>query len=424
MNIPQTTKKRVVIIGGGFAGLNLANKLDSNLFQIVLVDKTNYHLFQPLLYQVATSGLEVSAITFPFRKGFQYKRDHYFRMATLQTIEPERNKIITSIGELEYDYLVIATGAETNFFGMKRIEEAALPMKSAGQAIVLRNHILRNIEKAVNIPDDVCPEALLNIVIVSGGASGVEVTGALLEMKRYILMKDYPELDISKVRIILIEGSDRLLRNMAPEASATAYNYLSKMSAEICLNEQVVDYDDGAVVLKSGNRILTDTLIWVSGVKSVRVGGLIETAYSSGGRLLVNPYNLINGYHNIYAIGDNCLQVHDDNYAKGHPQLAQVAIQQGKLLAENLKRGLNSTPLKPFAYKDLGSMATIGRNCAVVEIRDLHFGGFIAWVMWLVVHLFSLLGAKNKVQTAINWCWSYFSYDQSLRVIIEKEREK
>lgn len=424
MNIPQTTKQRVVIVGGGFAGLNLANKLDSNLFQIVLIDRTNYHLFQPLLYQVATSGLEVSAITFPFRKGFQYKRDHYFRMASLERIEAERNRIITSIGELEYDHLVIATGAQTNFYGMKRIEETALPMKSAGQALALRNHILANIEKAVNKSSDDDRESLLNIVVVGGGASGVEVTGALLEMKQYVLRKDYPELDTSKVKIILVEGSDRLLHNMPVEASATAYSYLSNMSAEICLNERVVDYEDGAVVLKSGRRILTSTLIWVSGIKVVGINGLLDSVYTVGGRMKVDCYNLIHGYQNVYAIGDNCLQTQDVNYPNGHPQVAQVAIQQGKLLADNFKRRLNSVPLKPFAYKDLGSMATIGRNCAVVELKNFQFGGFVAWIIWLMVHLFSLLGAKNKVQTAINWCWSYFSYDQSLRVIIEKDDRK
>lgn len=422
MNIPQTTKQRVVIVGGGFAGLNLANKLDNNLFQIVLIDRTNYHLFQPLLYQVATSGLEVSAITFPFRKRFQHKRDLFFRMASLERVEPERNRITTSIGELEYDHLVIATGAETNFYGMKRVEQVALPMKSASQALILRNHILTNIERAVNQSSDKERESLLNIVVVGGGASGVEVTGALLEMKQYILKKDYPELDTSNVKIILIEGSDRLLHNMPVEASATAYNYLSDMSAEIILNEHVVDYEDGAVVLKSGCKILTSTLIWVSGIKVVGIKGLLDSVYTVGGRISVDSYNLVQGYHNIYAIGDNSLQTHDMNYPKGHPQVAQVAIQQGKLLADNLKYRLNSVPLKSFTYKDLGSMATIGRNCAVVELKKIQFGGFFAWFIWLVVHLLSLLGSKNKVQTAINWSWSYFSYDQSLRVIIDKEK--
>lgn len=425
-NIPETEKKRVVIIGGGFAGLQLAKSLDSRLFQIVLVDKVNYHQFQPLLYQVTSSGLEPSAIAFPFRKNFQNKKDFYFRLASVTRIATDEKVLETSIGAIKYDYLVIATGTDTNYFGMQNVRAAALPMKSVSEALALRNRILENLEHAVTATDPEERQALLNIVIVGGGATGVEVAGALSEMKRYIFNKDYPDLDTSKARIILIEGSDKLLRNMSEEASSKAFLFLKQMGVEINLQTVVVDYKDYKVVLKSGDTIPTKTLIWVSGVTGKPLPGIHEVCYGRGGRILVDAYNRVNGYQSVFAIGDISLQT-EELYPVGHPQVAQVAIQQGKLLAKNLINGLNDQPLTPFHYQDKGSMATVGRNRAIVDLHQFRFQGLFAWMVWMIVHLLSILGVKNKIQIVINWFWSYVTYDQSLRLIIrpdDKTREK
>lgn len=422
-NIPATSKKRVVVIGGGFAGLNLAKSLvRGGDFQTVMIDKLNYHQFQPLLYQVATSGLEPSAISFPLRKDFQGVTDFHFRLATVRAVDPAAKIIDTSIGTITYDYLVVATGTETNYFGMEKIRSAALPMKSVPEALALRNHLLENFERATT-SNDPQQQSLLTIVIVGGGATGVEIAGAIAEMKRYILQRDYPELDISKVRIILIEGSDKLLRNMSGESSAKSRQFLKSMGVEVWLDSSVADYDNGAVILKNGDSIPTQTLIWVSGVTGCRLDGIPPECYGRGSRLITDQYNaLSNGMQDIFAIGDIALQVMD-NYPGGHPQVAQVAIQQGELLARNLRQLERGQSLTPFRYNDMGSMATVGRNKAVVDLNKIKFQGYFAWLVWMAIHLRSILGTKNKILTLINWSWSYITYDQSLRLIIRPDEQ-
>lgn len=414
-NIPKTTLKRVVIIGGGFGGLQLAKKLDKNIFEVVLVDRCNYHQFQPLLYQVATSALEPGSIAFPFRKDFQHVRNLYFRLANLLSIDKERKIILTTIGEIEYDYLVLATGTTTNYFGMDRIRAAALPMKSIAEAMNLRNAILLNLEKALVSTDVQEIISLLTVVIVGGGATGVEIAGALAEMKSYVIPKDYPDLKGHDYRIILVEGTDRLLSCMSMASSENARLSLEKMGVELRLSCRVTDYVDGAVVLGDGEMVATQNLIWVSGVAVQPIEGLGPEVYGRGGRIKVNGFNMVDS--NLFVIGDAALISEDAAFRSGHPQVAQVAIQQGERLANNLlmiERGLEPIP---FRYNDKGSMATIGRNRAVVDLHKIHFTGFLAWAAWMLVHLLSILGMRNKVQTLLTWMWSYITYDQSLRLI-------
>lgn len=425
-NIPDTGKKRIVIAGGGFAGMQLSNKLKDSNFQLVLIDKVNYHQFQPLLYQVATSGLEPSSISFPFRKDFQGTKDFHFRLATIEKIESGQNRIITSIGTITYDYLVIATGTDTNYFSMENIYRYSLPMKSVSEALALRNHLLLNLERALTTSDPEKRQALLNIVIVGGGATGVEVAGAIAEMKRYILKKDYPELNVNDVNIILLEGAPKLLRNMSESASEKSYLFLEQMGVKIMLNATVTDYIDYQVKLADGTSIPTRTLIWVSGVTGKQIEGIPEGVYGRGNRIQCNGFNQVEGFKNIFAIGDICLQT-EKGYETGYPQVAQVAIQQGRLLAKNLERMEAGKEPMPFRYHDKGTLSTIGRNRAVADIRGIKFQGIFAWMIWMLVHLMSILGVKNKIQIFINWLWNYITYDQSLRLIIrpeEKEKPK
>lgn len=417
-NIPKSNRyKRVVIVGGGFGGLKLAKALDKEVFEVVLIDQYNYHQFQPLLYQVASAGIEPGAIAFPFRKDFQQVANTYFRLATMLSVNPQAKSINTSIGEIEYDYLILATGTDTNYFGMERIRKAAMPMKSIAEAMNLRNSILLNLEAALTTTDDAAIERLLTVVVVGGGATGVEVAGAISEMKRYILPKDYPDLDSSRYRILLLEGSDRLLRNMSQQASRDSLRFLGQMGVEVRLSCRVVDYDDGAVVLDSGERIETENLIWVSGVAPRPTEGLATESYGRGGRIKVDQTNRVELYDNIYAIGDMCLMSGDMEFADGHPQVAQVAMQQGRCLAINLALIERGAAAVPFRYNDKGSMATVGRNRAVVDLRRVQLSGFVAWVIWMVIHLISLLGVRNKLEALTAWTWSYVTYDQSLRLI-------
>lgn len=423
-NIADTDRKRVVIIGGGFGGLKLANRLKGSYFQIVLIDKNNYHQFPPLLYQVASSGLESSSISFPFRKIFQKRKDFYFRLAEVKAIVREKNLILTSIGELRYDYLVIASGTVTNFFGNEEIQSQALPMKTIEEALILRNTLLSNFEKATICTDPEEKQALMNIVIVGGGATGVEISGVLAEMKHFVLPKDYPDLKQSKMNIYLVEGSPRLLAAMSEEASGNAKRFLEEMGVKVMLEKKVIDYKGGKVILNDGNTIETKTVVWVSGVTATRFEQIENNELGRGGRILVNAYNQLHGSNNVFAIGDVCLQTETD-YPNGHPQVAQVAIQQGLLLADNLKRLEKGEPLKPFHYKNLGTLATVGRNKAVADLHKVKLHGFIAWMVWMGVHLRSILGVKNKIMVLIEWIWSYFTYDQSMRLILfipKKER--
>ena len=424
-NIPKTEKKRVVIVGGGFGGLKLAQKLKNSNFQVVLVDKNNYHQFPPLIYQVASSGIEPSSIAFTFRRLFQRRKDFYFRLAQVLSIMPEEKMIQTSIGKLSYDYLVLAAGTTTNFFGNKEIEEESIPMKTLSESMGLRNAILDNFERALTCATEKERQELLNVVIVGGGATGVEIAGALSEMKNFVLPKDYPDLPNSLMNIYLIESQSRLLAAMSEKSSARVLKYLRSMGVNVLLNQRVTDYKDHTVYINDGSTIATRTFIWVTGVAAQKVDKIPTESIGRGGRILVNEYNQVQGMQDVYSIGDQCLMPNaDPAWQNGHPQLAQVAIQQGKLLASNLIRLDKGKELKPFRYKNLGTMATVGRNKAVAEFAGMKMGGFFAWLMWLVVHLRSILGVKNKFIVFFNWMINYFSYGQSLRLIMYAKKAK
>ena len=420
--IPENGKKRVVIIGGGFAGLKLAKSLKKSEFQIVLIDKNNYHQFQPLFYQVATSGLEPSAISFPLRKAFQNQQHIHFRIAALEKVDAENQAIHTDIGRLNYDYLVLAIGADTNYFGNQNIQRHATPMKSLGEAIHLRNTILTNFEKALNETEPEVIDSLLNFVIVGGGPTGTELAGALAEMKNYILPKDYPELDFSRMKIYLLEAASKVLNGYSEASSIKGKKYLDKLGVQVMTDTFVKDYDGKAVLLADGQTLATDTLIWAAGIKGNPVHGLGTDIIGRGGRLKVDAHNLVENQPNIYAIGDIALMT-TEKYENGHPQVAQVAIQQAGLLAKNLKRKEKGQALKAFKYLDKGSLATVGRNLAVADLPFVSFQGFAAWVLWLFVHLMAILGVKNRLFVFINWAWSYLTYDQSLRLLIKPRKD-
>ncbi len=416
-NIPETKRERIVIIGGGFAGLKLIRKLANKGFQIILLDRNNFHQFQPLLYQVATAGLEPSAISFPLRKVLQNEKDIHFRIATIESVNPEKKEILTNIGLLSYDQLVLAMGAGTNFFGQMNIENNALSMKTASDAILIRNTILQNFEKALLETKPDLINQYLNIVLVGGGPTGVELAGALAEMKKYIFPKDYPELDLTKMRILLYEASPRLLAGMSDSSGKSALKYLQKLGVEVHLSTRVDDYNGTELKTSDNNNILSKTVIWSAGVVANMVMGLPDSIFGSGRRITVNRYNQIVGFENIYAIGDLCI-METPRYPMGHPQVAQVAIQQAGLLAKNFIADRGEKSKKEFEYNDKGSMATIGHNLAVADLPGIKLKGFIAWVLWSIVHLFTIVGIKNRISTFINWSWSYFTYDQSLRILI------
>ena len=420
INIQRNQKKRVVIVGGGLGGLRLAEDLYGSGMQVVLIDKNNFHQFPPLIYQIASAGIDPSSISFPFRQIFRKRKDFYFRMAEARMVDTEKKILQTSIGKIDYDYLVLAAGATTNFFGNKNIEEWAIPMKTVPEAMGLRNALLSNFERALTCATEEERQELLNVVIVGGGATGVEIAGALSEMKRYVIPYDYPDMDSSLMHIYLIEAGDRLLAGLSQESSQKAYEFLKSMGVDIQFGKMVTDYRDHKVIMKDGTEIPTRTFLWVSGIRANAMPGIDESHLGRGFRFKVDEYNRIPGVEDVFAIGDQCLQTSDAAYPNGHPQVAQVAIQQAKNLAKNLKRidkGADNSQLTPFRYKNLGSMATIGRNKAVVEIGKFRSQGFFAWVLWLVVHLRSILGVKNKVMVLLNWLWKYVSYNDSIRMI-------
>ena len=420
INIQRNQKKRVVIVGGGLGGLRLAEDLYGSGMQVVLIDKNNFHQFPPLIYQIASAGIDPSSISFPFRQIFRKRKDFYFRMAEARMVDTEKKILQTSIGKIDYDYLVLAAGATTNFFGNKNIEEWAIPMKTVPEAMGVRNALLSNLERALTCATEEERQELLNVVIVGGGATGVEIAGALAEMRRYVIPYDYPDMDSSLMHIYLIEAGDRLLAGLSQESSQKAYEFLKSMGVDIQFGKMVTDYRDHKVVMKDGTEIPTRTFLWVSGIRANAMPGIDESHLGRGFRFKVDEYNRIPGVEDVFAIGDQCLQTSDAAYPNGHPQVAQVAIQQAKNLAKNLKlinQGADSSELTAFRYKNLGSMATIGRNKAVVEIGKFRSQGFFAWVLWLVVHLRSILGVKNKMMVLLNWLWKYVSYNDSIRMI-------
>ena len=426
MNIPNLDIKRVVIIGAGFAGLNLAKKLNNKGLQVVLIDKNNYHTFQPLLYQVATAGLEADSIAHAVRTLFKKGKNFHFRIAEIKEIDTQNKQIKSNIGDLKYDLLVIATGSNTNYYGNKNIEKFAVPMKSIPEALDLRHLVLQNLEAALLTNDFEERQRLMNFVIVGGGPTGVELAGAFSELKNHVLPNDYPDLDIKRMNVHLIQAADKLLPGFSEKASKTAEEYLRKMDVNIWLNTQVKDYN-GEVVTTNQNEFKTTTLIWAAGVKGNIVSGLPEDSINRG-RYKVDEFNRIKGADSIFAIGD-IAEMETPEWPKGHPMVAQPAIQQGKLLGENILKWKNGEEMKPFKYKNKGSMATIGRNKAVADIGKFKFTGFFAWVIWMFVHLISLVGFRNKVVALVNWVIQYFQYNKGVRLIIrpykraEKESE-
>ncbi len=423
VNILETGQSRVVIIGAGFAGLRLARNLYKHNFQIVLIDRNNYHQFQPLFYQVATSGLEPSSISFPLRKVFQKVKNMYIRVAEVHKILPEQKMIETSLGTAWYNYLVIATGATTNFFEMESFATNSIPMKSVSEALFLRNSLLENFEKAVTIRDKEAVKRLLNVVVVGGGPTGVEVCGALAEMRKFVLPKDYPELDFSHMTITLVEANSHLLHGMSDEAGEKALKYLTGLGVEVKLNHKVLNYNGSEVELEDKENFQTNTLIWAAGVKGQMPQGLRPEFIVRGNRIKVNSFNQIEGSPEIFAIGDIAYMETSD-YPHGHPQVAQVALQQAGNLARNFIRLRNNQKMESFVYNDKGSMATVGRNRAVVDLPRLKFAGFPAWLVWMFVHLMSIVGVKNRLVIFINWLWNYLTYDQSLRLILRPSAKK
>lgn len=428
--VPECDNKRVVVIGGGFAGLEVIKNLVGKEYQVILLDRHNYHTFQPLLYQVATAGLEPDSIAGPLRKQIDPGKDFYFRMARVRKILHEKKQVETDIGNIDYDYLVIATGSESNFFGNDTIQKNAFPLKVIPDALDLRSHILQNFEQAVITESQKELEKRMNVVIVGAGPTGVEVAGALGELKKHILPKDYPELDLGKMQIYLIEGMDRVLNAMSEKSSERALKALEKFGVKTMLNRMVKSFDGDKVVLDNEKEIPTRTVIWAAGVKGCILKGIPDEVVEKS-RIRVDRYNRIKGFKDLFAIGD-IASMSTEKFPEGHPMLAPVAIQQGKHLAKNLKRLAKGKDIKEFEYIEKGTMATVGRNRAVVDITSkLRFGGFLAWLIWMFVHLLQIIGIRNKIIIFSNWVWNYFTYDKGTRLIIrpfkpnwESEKEK
>lgn len=418
LNIPDSTKPRVVIIGGGFGGINLVQNLRCDCYQVVMFDRQNYHGFWPLLYQVATAGLEPDSIAEPLRKmfGSDEFKDFHFRPVKVTGVNPDSKVITTIIGDLPYDHLVIATGTKSNYFGNEQIKKYSFPLKQIPEALNLRSQLLQSFEQANMTVDPEAKQSLLNIVIVGGGPTGVELAGALAEMRRYVLPTDYPGMDFSKMNIYVVEGMGRLLPPMSEEASEKTFKYLSEMGVSIKLNTLVESYDGEVATFKGGEQIKTQTLIWAAGVTGALINGLPTEAVERG-RILVNEFNQMLGYPNIYAIGDIAF-MKTPEYPKGHPGVAQPAIQQGQLLAKNLKRLHKKEKLEPFKYFEKGSLAIIGRNRAVADLpKNIHLSGFFAWVIWLFVHIMYLIGFRNKIVVLSNWVYHFVTYERGTRLI-------
>lgn len=412
---------KVIIVGGGFAGLKLGRKLNNRAgFEVTLIDKYNYHQFQPLFYQVATAGLEPSNISFPLRKAFHKTKNVRIRVAELLEVKSSEQKILTSLGEMEYDVLVLATGADTNFFGNASLHSNAFPMKSTVEAIQLRHRLIQNFEDALNAATKEELEKLLTIVVVGGGPTGVELSGAIAEMKSYVLPNDYPEIDFSRMKIYLLEGADKTLSSMSAKSSAQSMAYLTKMGVTVQTNSIVKNYDGEHVMLNDGRIIGTKLVIWAAGIKGNVPPGIDASLIARGNRIKVDQFNQVLGIKHVYALGDLAI-METANYPNGHPQVAPVAMQQATLLADNLSKKAGQE-WKPFVYKDKGSMATVGRHLAVVDVPKpkLHFNGLFAWLIWMGLHLVLILGVKNRLFVFLNWIYNYITYDQSLRLMFRE----
>ncbi|WP_025740086.1 NAD(P)/FAD-dependent oxidoreductase [Aquimarina pacifica] len=424
MNIPFTNLPRLVIIGGGFAGVALARKMIKEDVQLVVLDRHNYHTFQPLLYQVSTSSLEPDSIAYPLRKIVKRGKNTFFRMAEVLSIDPDTQKVSTNIGDISYDYLVIATGARTNFFGNKTIEHNAMRMKNLPQALNLRSLMLENLEQAVITEDHEKRKELLRFALAGAGPTGVELAGGIAELKLNVLPRDYPDMNFDDMEIHLIEGASRILPPMSEHASEKATKFLEKLGVHIHLNTQVTQYEDNLVSTNTDLSFKTATFIWSAGVTGAPVSGIkAESLIPRANRYKVNQFNQIDGYDTIFAIGDISV-METKEYPKGHPMVAQPAIQQGKHLAKNLKQHLRGKPMTPFQYFDKGSMATIGRNKAVVDIGKFKFGGFFAWFIWMFIHLWFLIGFRNRFITLFNWSYNYINYDKAARLIVRSYKNR
>lgn len=413
---------KLIILGGGFGGLRLARKLSNQKgFDVTLIDRFNYHQFQPLFYQVATAGLDASNISFPLRKVFQKSKNVRFRMAEVEAIDTKVKLVITSEGNYAYDVLVIAIGATTNFFNNANLEKHAFPMKSTVEALQLRHKLIHNFEDALHAANEEELQRLMNVVVVGGGPTGVELSGAIAEMKKYVLPKDYPELDFSKMNIYLLEGTGKTLGAMSEESSKQSAAYLQRLGVTVLTETLMSDYDGKTVYLKNGEQIPSSLVIWAAGIKGNIPAGIDSTLIAKGNRIKVDEYNRVEGLSDVFAIGD--IAYMEEGGYKGHPQVAPVAIQQADLLVTNLQNiHSSSNNLKPFVYKDKGAMATVGRNLAVVDVPKpkLHFGGFFAWLVWMGLHLMLILGVKNRFFVFVNWLYNYITYDQNLRLIFKE----
>ncbi len=424
MNIPQSSFPRIIIIGGGFGGISLARKLRKKEFQVVLLDKHNYHTFQPLLYQVSTGGLEPDSIAYPIRKVIHNYPNTYFRLAEVLQIDTENSCIKTDIGILKFDYLVVATGSKTNFFGNESLMANSMAMKSIPQSLNLRSLILENFEQALLTDDLHEREALMNFVIVGGGPTGVELAGALAEIKKGILPKDYPDLDTRRVQINLVQGSDRILPAMSEIASKKAEQFLESLGVNVWKNIRVNEYDGKLATTNTDTKFETETLIWAAGVQAVSIKGLdAKELLSRGNRLKVNEYHQVAGFEHIFALGD-VAQMESEDYPNGHPMMAQPAMQQGENLGKNLIRLSEGKSFRPFRYFDKGSMATIGRNKAVADLPKFKLQGVFAWFVWMFVHLYFLIGFRNRVVVFINWVYNYIRFDREARLIIRPYKKQ
>ena len=422
INLPEVHQPRVVIAGAGFAGITLARNLSYKDYQVVIIDRNNFHQFQPLLYQVAMSGIEPSSIAFPLRRLFIHKPNVHIRVAEIESVHPGEKYLMTNEGRVNYDILVLSTGVTTNYYGNKELEQKTYSLKSVSDALFLRNAILADLEKALTIREYDARQGFLDLVIVGGGPTGVELAGSFAEFKKFILYKEYPELDAVEMDIHLIEGAPEVLNSMSDQASAKALQHLQHLGVNVITGVRVISYDGHELILSDGRKLYTNKVIWAAGITGRRFEGIPETCYTPNHRLKTDVYNRVEGIENVFALGDAAYM--EEGIYKGHPQVAQPAIQQARLLCKNLKYLAKGKPMKPFHYKDLGSMATIGRNKAVADLPFLKTQGFIAWVLWLVVHLKSILGVKNKIFVFFNWVWSYITMDQSLRIMIRHKTGK